>query len=512
VKKIRIASIGTGMHFQETYGKALQRPEIAQMTHLSWVADLASKEALVRRRVADAQQDATFLGIDQAAFVGLDKFDGQELPQSVKASLDRQLAERPVDGVLISTTPEQHRAYTNWALRAGLRVLLDKPVTSRPNAASIPESASGILDDWRFIDRLSTESGNFVLVNSHRRFHPAYAYVGTLLQEVVEECGIGVTSMSSFSSDGQWRLPNELEEITYHGYEAGNGVLSHFGYHYLDLLSTWYRKGTLPEHRADRAQIYSSFSTAANYAKQIPRLNANAALVRNGEPEPAADDPHQQERIRQYGEVDSFNSIDFLKDDTLMAHASLQLLHSGFSQRQWTVPAKNLYKENGRVRWENHLLQQGPLHAIEIRSFQAVQPARLDPEAGLPRWELGGADHLEINVFRNGLIGGEPLRTIQVRDLLESVPQDDVLHEDVKASTLRLFVGLIAHEDGSLHALSADSAWRNEIIDLATNGTEQDRSLIASHQPTVALMSAAYESHANRVNNRPPVTEVELQW
>jgi hypothetical protein len=288
-------------------------------------------------------------------------------------------------------------------------------------------------------------------------------------------------------------------------------IISHFGYHYLDLITTWYRKGTPENNRADRARVFSSFSTALNYTKQIPQSLSSKLLTDNGQSEPAKQRQSLEKNISRYGEVDSFNSIEFLQGNIQTTHASLQMLHSGFSQRAWTKPAENLYKENGRLRWENHLIQQGPLHAIEIRSFQAVQPAHLDPEGGIPRWELGGSDQLEINVYRNRLIGGKSLETIQVKELLQEVPRHDVLHEDVKAKTLKLFAGLVAKDIGVLDSLQADAKWKAYVNTMAS-ASEQDKSFIEAHQPTVALMSAAYQSYANRMNNLNPVQEVPLVW
>jgi hypothetical protein len=491
------------MHFQETYTTALKRKDIADVIEVAWVVDTADKESLVKSRLKKIEQSAKFIGVE--------KFDSLELPDRIIQQLNEAQRDNPVDAVLVSTTPEQHRAYVTWALESRLNVLLDKPISTRKNATTDHDQAAGILDDWQHMVKLRKQTGAFVMINSHRRFHPAYYHVGKLLEEVAERYSIGVTSLSSFNSDGQWRLPNELEDITYHGYENGNGVISHFGYHYLDLITTWYRKGTPENNRADKARVYSSFSTALNYTKQIPQALSSKLLTDHGEPRPSKQRSSLGQHIANYGEVDSFNSIEFIKGNVQTAHASVQMLHSGFSQRAWTKPAENLYKENGRLRWENHLIQQGPLHAIEVRSFQAVQPAHLDPEDGLPRWELGGSDQLEINIYRNRLIGGKPLETIQVKDILQEVPRYDVLHEDVKAKTLKLFAGLVAYDLGVLDSLKADRKWKVYVRSMAT-ASLQDRSFIEAHQPTVALMSAAYQSYAKRVNELNPIQEVSLQW
>lgn len=503
--KVRIAIFGIGMHFQETYTSALRRPEICDMVTISWVTDLAEKKDLALKRCYEAGQEPKFVGVRN--------FQGTRLPDDIEEKLDTQFANSPVDAVLVSTTPEQHRAYAAWAVSKGLDVLLDKPITSRSRAAFEKAQAMGILEDWESLEKMSQSQGTMLMINSHRRFHPAYQKVGELLEEIADQYGFGVTSISSFNSDGQWRFPSELRDIDYHGFNMGNGVLSHFGYHYLDLASTWYRKGTPSERRANKADVISSFSLARNYAKQITAADARRVLTQNKQSTPDPDDRSTIESIRNFGEVDSFNSIELYKDSVMCAHISLQMLHSGFSQRAWTEPADNLYKENGRVRWENHLIQQGPLHAIEIRSFQAVQPSHGDPNKGLPRWELGGSDQLEINIFRNKLIGGPPLQTIHVQDLLDEIPKHDVVHEDVKAKTFYLFASLVAVRQDRFETFKVSNTWRRYVQRMAT-ADSQELSLISSHQPTVAFMAGAYASYAQRVNN-PSLkerVEVDLRW
>ncbi|MCA9107816.1 MAG: hypothetical protein KDA83_20565, partial [Planctomycetales bacterium] len=61
-----------------------------------------------------------------------------------------------------------------------------------------------------------------------------------------------------------------------------------------------------------------------------------------------------------YGEVDVNALITLLADDTVVGHASLNLLHNSFSRRGWLLPAADLYKGNGRVKHEHFRIQVGP--------------------------------------------------------------------------------------------------------------------------------------------------------
>lgn len=495
-RKLRLGIFGVGMHFQETYAMAFRRSEISEIAEIVWVTDLKNKQELVLERCRHANQTPVFVGVD--------KFSGQQLPTKLQTLLDNTLQQHPVDAIIVSTTPEQHRAYSEWALTNRVPVIIDKPITARQSAAWDSRAAAGILEDWEALNALAKKHDTLAVVNSHRRFHPAYKKVCELLAEVAEETGVGVTALSSFNSDGQWRLPQELLDIHYHGYENGNGVISHFGYHYLDLATLWYKKGTPKARLADTMRVSSSFSSAQNYGKQMSTADASRALEKVGEPRPDDNDSSVLKDIATFGEVDAFCNVEMLKDDVLTAHMSIQLLHSGFSQRAWTKPATNLYKENGRVRWENHLIQQGPFQSIEVRSFQAAQPNWKKPNQGIPRWEQGGSDHLEINVYRNSILGKPVLETINCRDLLEEIPAHDVIHEDTKANVLLLFIHVVGEKLGLTLPTSLKA--RKQLQKILNADDAYDLSLLSTHQATAALMSACYESFANRQ------TEQNNQW
>ena len=490
-QKCRLAIFGIGMHFQETYSAAFRRNSINSIAEIVWVADLQDRKDLVMERCRIAEQNPLFVGIE--------KFDDIKLPESIKYKLDKTLADNPVDCFLISTTPEQHRAYVEWAIEKGIDILLDKPLSSRDNAMSDIEAARGIEDDWRSMNDAAQKKNVSIMVNSHRRFHPAYKKVGEILKETAEQTGCGVTMISTFNSDGQWRFPKELRDIQYHGYNTGNGVVSHFGYHYLDIDMYWYRMGTPEKQRADEMIVSSEMLSAQDYAKIIPSAMATNALRNAGQPAVDDDDVSVIKDLDSYGEVDAYVELDLLKNKSKSCHITIQMVHSGFSQRAWTTPAVNLYKENGRVRWENHLIQQGPFQAIEIRSFQAVQPSWKHPDENINRWERGGADHVEINIYRNKILGKPALETINAKDLMEIIPKHDVIHEDIKANVLMYFIVYVAQKKQLPILRKIPQDVTEKVNGLKENGP-YDLSLFFTHQATTALMSACYESNAISIN------------
>jgi hypothetical protein len=81
-----------------------------------------------------------------------------------------------------------------------------------------------------------------------------------------------------------------------------------------------------------------------------------------------------------------------------MTLGSVNLVHNGFSQRgSMTCAHASLYKGNGRVRHENHIIEQGPFQAIHFHSLQALN----DGTTSADPYELGREGHIEVHVFRN---------------------------------------------------------------------------------------------------------------
>ncbi len=500
-RPIRILSLGGGLHFKETYSHALARPELDHVAELAAIFDL---EGSVER----ARQFALAAGHTDARVVEVAQFDGPTMSQTVRRDLDAALAVvGPIDAVLVSTTPEVHRAYCEWALGHGLDVLLDKPVTTRPRACFDPSQAKGIEEDYRAIAKLAARSGRLVLVNVHRRYHPSYLLVADLLREVSGQMPAAVTAMNSFCSDGQWRLPDELVELDYHGYQTGTGVISHFGYHFLDMAALWYEAGTVAEKQADEVSVRSDFVLVDGHLDHSTHADLTAVFG-----EPYARLPHRtleqvRDEVAGFGEVDANIGITLHREGRDVGLMTMQFTHSGFSQRTWPEPVlENLYKKNGRVRFENHLIQQGPYQAISVQSFQALQFDH-GPSA-IPRFDLGGADHLERAVLRNGLTGLAPVEHFSTDDLVGHIPDNNVVHEHVKSNVLVQFVSAGA-------ALREPTLLDSEQLAMAQAYLADEparRSDISTHAAGAKLMSLAYQAHSQKHVGMPPVASSPIVW
>lgn len=482
-KTLKLMLVGAGPHARRTFIPHLLELGRRFDAEIAAVVDLTTSRDLVEAACA-AHQLAP-------AFVWAEPFTATALPPELAARLDEVRQSREIDAVLISTPPEAHKAYAAWALANGLHVFMDKPITTRAGAANSAEQALGIYRDYldlrQAYDRLQRRRDTAFTVNSHRRFHATYRKVVELIEEVAAKTGCPVTSVHSTHCDGQWRLPSEIVDIEYHGYNQGFGKASHSGYHFFDTAVQFYLAGLTAGKEAETAEIFSTFVHPRALLHQLTeddyrRLFPDYDQVRRHSYD------ELERRYDGFGEIDVFADVALRKRGEVVGHLSFHLLHNSFSQRSWMHPnMADLYKANGRVRHELHTLQQGPFQNIQIHSFQAKGGRK--SEASAADYRMAGNNHWDIHVFRNAEItGGERYEKIAIDDMVARSDKKLVV-EEIKKSGLIEFLSYL----------------RGEIpkTELKSN--------LDSHDLPPALMSGLYLSHIKRRQEGSPVVAFDLK-
>ncbi len=117
---------GCGLHARRVYLPALQRFSKETGAQLSLVVDLKAQEDTVHAALAAS-------GLHHSAAWFIDPFRGPLSP-SIASELSAFAAQEGVTGVIVATEPLTHRAYAEWAIRQGLSLMLDKPITDRDRA------------------------------------------------------------------------------------------------------------------------------------------------------------------------------------------------------------------------------------------------------------------------------------------------------------------------------------------------------------------------------------------
>ncbi|MGW4492287.1 Gfo/Idh/MocA family oxidoreductase [Streptomyces sp. NPDC004376] len=403
------------------------------------------------------------------------------LPSEVRQVLEGVVERERIGAVVVATEPSVHLPYALWAMARGLPVLLDKPLTMRPGASTDPAAASAIADDFdTLLDAYRAarrrDPRMVVSVLSQRRWHPAFRRVRDLISEVAEATNCPVTSVQSSHGDGQWRLPDELVDLGYHGFDRGYGKASHSGYHHFDTVPWWLAAGERPGKEIDEIEVHAACTRPEDFLAQL--TVADHARLLTGF---ADRNPYTEQDLHRltagHGEIDVFINVAYRSHGRVMALGSHSLAHTTLSQRGNLNPMPGgLYKNNGRIGQETHIIQQGPFQALHLHVLQTLHGDR----DGIDRRAAGGADHIELHIFRNNLLrpDWQRHRRLGFTDLVQGSGDSTVLPTQRSARTCAVteFLSYLAD--------------RTPQAEMTSDLTE--------HRRPVRLMAATYLSMARR--------------
>jgi hypothetical protein len=271
-------------------------------------------------------------------------------------------------------------------------------------------------------------------------------------------------------------------DIGYHSFDRGYGKISHSGYHFIDFLTTTVRAG-LAGRRLDELEVFTNAVRPADYLAQLgpesyPMLFPDRPFTLSEVEERIVP------RLADHGEIDAFISLGFRHDGRTISLGSINLVHNGLSLRHRAVPdLTDLYRGNGRVRHESHIIEQGPFQAIHMHSFRSGDDDR-------DRSGVGGHAHLEVHVFRNNRLfpQWQPYERLTVGDVVADEPDWDDHQRDARNLALTEFVGLV---NGTVAA----SELTSDLLDHAVGS---------------AVLSGAYLSLARAAEGASPNVTLEL--
>lgn len=481
MKQIPLLLIGLGAHAKRIYYKIAVRDGTKFGFKISHIVDVETKRSDIKSFLQTQNDDKTPI----LYVASPDKTDGHLQPTLIK-QLNDIVKREGIVGVIVATDPTSHVAYSRWALSQGLSVLMDKPVSVHTNVSTNPSVPNMLENDYR---ELLNEYRKAKKIHPHllfslmaqRRFHPAFGKMKSLIREVYLRTNCPITSIQSFHGDGQWRLPQELIDIPYHGYSDGYGKCSHSGYHFFDTMSWLLEAAEGKDKAIDSVEISVNTIRPNDYLTQITHADYKKLF-------PSQRLPIQKnlsQLLRTYGEVDAFCSFAFKHKDRTMTLGSVNLAHNSFSQRGWySTFGRDLYKGNGRLRHETHIIEQGPFQAIEFISLQSEE---VKPTNTKNLFEPGGEYHLDMHVFRNHALfqNWKSYEKITIENLSRQVLNDHSRghQEEARRKAVLEFVSFL---HGKILSPMSD---------------------FSDHQRSVSLLTGVYQSMANRfVGNNPIIT------
>ena len=478
--------IGLGPHSQKSYLPVLKELFSQGRSAVVYGVDLISQKETIDRYLLRISFDIPMFYLDQFQ-------DRSSLPDFVENKLDEIVDENDVQGVIIATEPLVHKAYAKWALKKGLHILMDKPVSTRMNVVTDITEAKGIADDYLELlqdyRKLQDTKETIFSIMVQRRYDKCHEKVISLIKEVAEKFNAPVTSIQAMHADGQWRLPSEIVTQEYHPYCQGYGKCSHSGYHFFDIVYKYFSAGYREAKKPDSAEVFSSFVEPTGFLKQFGEKDYANYFGEEYKNVKKWSDEELEQLYRGYGEMDAFSIIRLMKDKTNICNVSLNLLHNSFARRDWILPGTDLYKGNGRVKHQYFQIQQGPFQNIQVHSYQVSDRSDSDTEHS-SFW--GGNSHFDIHLFRNiGMFseGEKAFQQYSIKDIYSEETSDDFHPNDFAKK--RALLELLDFIEGRIQ--------KKELI-----------SNIEDHFVPVHLMSSVYLSHIHQNRQKDPIIRFSL--
>lgn len=436
-----IMLIGLGPHAKRIYYPICKKDGKKHGFKLVYCVDLLEKKDDIEKYFNEfGKTDIRYLKSDEKTY--------GKLHQRVQNDLDKIIRERKIQGVIIATEPLVHKQYAVWALKNGLHILMDKPITTAENVISSAEAIESIKEDYKKLERCYQKARirNKKLVFSlmaQRRYHPAFIKMKDLVKDVFNKTNCPITSIQSYHGDGQWRMPTEIIDQDYHPYNQGYGKCSHSGYHAIDIISWLLRITENEEKYIDNVDIFANFVNPVDLINQL-NFDDYKKLFDNFDSHNKYTKKEFIKKCSNFGEVDAFNSFTFKKGKDVMSLASVNLAHNGCSQRNWvTAEGRDLYKGNGRVRHESHYIEQGPFQSISLISYQSKEVNLKSKNL----YNVGGEYHLDLHIFRNNKMfpKWKAYEKITVKDLNIPIMKNKSRghQEDSRRKSVLEFISLI---------------------------------------------------------------------
>lgn len=488
--RVNILLIGFGPHARRIHFPILQSDGDKVNAEIKAIIDIESASEPITNYLEKNNfnpQKVIFLNSNETCIT-----NNELSPQLIKR-LNQIVRDENINAVFVCTEPSAHVAYGKWALKNGLNVLMDKPVSAPRDLSIDMHAVNAIESDYQELLKLYLEQKkykpNLVFeVMAQRRYHPAFHKLKNLIEEVNSRTGVPVTSFQTTHNDGQWRMPSEIVDQNYHPYNQGYGKLLHSGYHAIDIM-TWLTRNSIKDslQKPSKIEVFSNFSYPNDFITQLPLKNYTSLFGLDNHQRYSLNELNS--KFEKYGEIDAQIGIDVRnKDGRNITLGQFNLEHNSFSQRNWfSTEGRDLYKGNGRIRHESHRIDQGPFQTILYHSFQSEEILNDKTNHS----DVGGEYNLDIHVFRNSKM------------FPDWVSYEKITIDDLGSSFLR------GYSRG--HQEDARRAAILTFIKSVNDSRIVRFSDLEDQQETIGILKAAYESAYRRKQQENPLVTVEVQ-
>lgn len=379
IKRPRVIVCGIGSsHFIANYIPVLSSHRSAPLVVAG--TELPDRINGARRRIrAAGLPDTTIVPVQPISSDG-------ELSPSDPVALDAIANNESLDGVFIVTEATAHLPYLKWALRRGLPCLVEKPLTSHVDVSHRLDKARQLIDDFAYLNQLASENRSFLSIVSQRRWNKAFLFVKDRIEAAFDRYEAPVSLMRGMKNKGDWMEPSLLVSKENHPYKYGYGVLSHTGYHPIDVMD-YTISGVTSELGADRGQVFAQ----TTFPRDVYKFRSRSNREPNGSAAFAE---------ASLGECTVNGLFAYFADEARLVNANVMISNHGISQRDFSKPGGGIWDQTvGTVRQESYTWSQGPFQEIDLEIYQD----RTDAHDSA--YDYGGSNYGLITIKTNGRRG-----------------------------------------------------------------------------------------------------------
>jgi hypothetical protein len=386
------------------------------------------------------------------------------LPEALRNHLDEVQIDRliteaygeigSVNAAIICTEPKVHKPYALWAMKHGLHVFMDKPLT-----APVDSRARGTFYS-DFLELFETQNAADVnaVISCERRFQFGYRLVFDSLREFIREYRVPVTGVNIHFAGGTWMMPREYVGDERHPYKYGYGLLLHSGYHFVDLLAQICALNRqLFDVNLDDVRVTAQARGPGTFLRAVDR-NTRAKWLKDGICDSEADEGLLSS-LAKMGETDVMATGELYSKGHAVTNFALALTDMSASGRRSHATPADRYLGGGRLRQERVTIHLGPLCSIFVSSD------------AMPPRDSRVAENFSITIYQNNWVtGGERVRWIERFDLSasEELGPREVLNTRARQDQLLSF--LTGGDGGSTLASHGDTA---KLLDALFNAMAQ---------------------------------------
>jgi len=377
-KKPRILVCGIGSkHFLEDYLELLNHHYLTPIL-------VAGTE--LKSRVSYASQQLHKAGMQNVKIIPITPFDNDsKICKEDEDILNNLVEEEDINGVIIVTEAIAHLPYLKWAVQMGIPCLVEKPLTSYNGITQDFNKAQQILTDYEYLKKIIKDSGSFVSIVSQRRWNKAFLFIKDKIEEVYDRYGTPVSLLRGMKNKGDWMKPSHLLTKENHPYKYGYGVLSHTGYHSVDIMDFTVSKIS-EDLGINRIEIFAQMS----YPKDVYLGTKHANIFL---------DNINELDVYGLGECSVNGVYSYFKNNTKVLLANLQISNNGLCQKDFSQPEGHIWdRTTGTIRQEAYTWTQGPFQEIDFELYQD----KTDTHESI--YEYGGDNYGLITIKRNGKV------------------------------------------------------------------------------------------------------------